>query len=189
MKLRRPKTLPYLVAVLLLVVLAPAQEAPPEPVVQDLLEHPVQDEILYFLIPDRFFDGNPENNCGGYQGPCLPEAGPEEVLTHGYLPSDKGYYHGGDIAGLIEKLDYLEEMGVSALWVGPIFENKPVQADAGNLYGHSSGYHGYWITDFMRVDPHLGTNEEFRELVEAAHARGIKVFIDILIKKKADVVQ
>ncbi|MDQ3399010.1 MAG: alpha-amylase family glycosyl hydrolase, partial [Deinococcota bacterium] len=185
----RLKTLFYLLSVLLLLASAPAQEAPPEPVVRGLLEHPVQDEVLYFLIPDRFFDGNPENNCGDYEGPCLPEASREEVLSHGYLPSDKGYYHGGDIAGLIQKLDYLESMGVTAIWVGPIFENKPVQEDATNLYGHSSGYHGYWITDFMRVDPHLGSNEEFAVLVEAAHARGIKVFIDIITNHTADVIQ
>ena len=157
--------------------------------VQPVLEHPFQDEVLYFVIPDRFYDAAPQNNCGDFTGACLEEAPEAEVLTHGYLPSDKGYYHGGDLRGLIEKLEYLSNMGVTALWVGPIFRNKPVQPDASNLYGHSSGYHGYWITDFLEVDPHLGSNDDFRALVEAAHARGMKVFMDIITNHTADVIR
>ena len=161
------------------------QEAP----VRDLLQHPVTDEILYFLMPDRFNDGDPANNCGDFGGECVADASEAEVLEHGYLPSNKGYYHGGDIAGLMDKLDYLEGLGVTALWVAPIFKNKPVQVDSSSLYGHSSAYHGYWITDFMNVDPHFGSNEDFRALVDAAHRRGIKVFMDIITNHTADVIQ
>ena len=66
------------------------------------------------------------------------------MLTHGYLASDRGYYHGGDITGLHDRLDYLESLGVTAIWVGPIYQNRTVQPDSSNLYGYSSGYHGYW---------------------------------------------
>ena len=111
------------------------------------------------------------------------------VLTHGFLPADRGYYHGGDIAGLHGQLDYLENLGVTAVWVGPIYKNKTVQPDSGNLYGHSSGYHGYWIIDFVQVDPHLGTNAEFQALVDDAHARGIQVFMDIVTNHTADVIE
>ena len=167
---------------------------PQEPVddaalVREPVRHPFSDEVLYFAIPDRFDDGNPSNNCGAYDGPCVAGDTQENVLTHGYLPSDKGYYHGGDIAGLRERLPYLEGLGVSAIWVGPIFRNKPVQSDTTNLYGHSSGYHGYWILDYMHVDPHLGTNAEFAALVDEAHARGMKVFMDIVTNHTADVIQ
>ncbi len=167
---------------------------PQEPVddaalVREPVRHPFSDEVLYFAIPDRFDDGNPANNCGAYDGPCVAGDTQENVLTHGYLPSDKGYYHGGDIAGLRERLPYLEGLGVSAIWVGPIFRNKPVQSDTTNLYGHSSGYHGYWILDYLHVDPHLGTNAEFAALVDDAHARGMKVFMDIVTNHTADVIQ
>jgi glycosidase len=64
-----------------------------------------------------------------------------------------------------------------------------VQSDTTDLYGHSAGYHGYWIFDYLRVDPHLGTNEEFAALVRDAHALGIKVFMDIVTDHSADVIQ
>lgn len=166
-----------------------AESADPAALARSALQHPVQDEVLYFLIPDRFNNAEPANDCGAFKGEC-PEADTKEnVLTHGYLPTDRGYYHGGDLKGLLAKLDYLKDMGVTAIWVGPIFKNKPVQQDSTNLYGHSSAYHGYWITDFKTVDPHLGTNAEFKQLVEEAHARGIKVFMDIITNHTADVIK
>jgi pullulanase-type alpha-1,6-glucosidase len=160
-----------------------------ELLVRPVLQHPVQDQILYFTMPDRFANGNDSNNCGDYAGTCVENDTESNVLTHGYLPSDRGYYHGGDLAGLLSKLDYLENMGVTAIWVGPIFKNKPVQPDSSNLYGHSSAYHGYWILDFEQVDPHLGTNAEFKTLVDEAHARGIQIFMDIITNHTADVIQ
>lgn len=164
---------------------APGDEA----LVRPVLQHPVQDEILYFAIPDRFNNGSDANDCGDYSGTCVVDDTQENVLTHGFLPSDKGYYHGGDLKGLSEQLDYLEGLGVTSIWVGPIFKNKPVQPDISNLYGHSSGYHGYWILDYEQVDPHLGTNQEFKDLVADAHARGINIFMDIITNHTADVIQ
>lgn len=167
---------------------------PVEPVddaalVREPVRHPFVDEVLYFLIPDRFNDGNPQNNCGDYDDPCRPDGTQDEVLTHGYLPSQKGYYHGGDLEGLRRRLPYLQDLGVTAIWVGPIYANQTVQSDTTDLYGHSAGYHGYWILDFLRVDPHLGTNAQFARLVDEAHARGIKVFMDVVTNHTADVIQ
>lgn len=141
------------------------------------LNRPPKDEIIYFIMPDRFSDGDPSNNTGGIEG------GPDE---HGFNPTHKGFYHGGDLAGLKDKLDYIQGLGVTAIWLAPVFANKPVQ---GPPQAHTAGYHGYWITDFTRIDPHLGTNEEFKELVEAAHARGMKVIMDIVTNHTADVIQ
>jgi glycosidase len=167
---------------------------PTEPVddaalVRDPVRHPFVDEVLYFTIPDRFNDGNRRNNCGDYAGTCQPGVTQEEVLAHGYVPSQKGYYHGGDLEGLREQLPYLSQLGITAIWVGPIYANQTVQSDTTDLFGHSAGYHGYWILDFLRVDPHLGTNEEFARLVDEAHGRGIKVFMDIVTNHTADVIQ
>ena len=167
----------------------PAEPVDDAALVREPVRHPFVDEVLYFAIPDRFADGDTANNCGDFPGVCVANDTQENVLTHGYLPSDKGYYHGGDLAGLRRKLPYLDQLGITAVWVGPIYANKSVQPDTTNLYGHSSGYHGYWIRDFLRVDPHLGTNEEFARLVDSAHDRGIKVFMDIVTNHTADVIQ
>lgn len=176
-------------------VAAPArQEAPRAPVddrelVREPVRHGFDDEVLYFAIPDRFENARRSNDCGAYDGRCVAGDTQENVLQHGFLPSDKGYYHGGDIEGLRRKLTYLERLGVTTIWVGPIFENNPVQEDSTNLYGHSSAYHGYWILDFLNVDPHLGTNAEFARLVDDAHDRGIKVFMDIVTNHTADIIE
>jgi glycosidase len=157
--------------------------------VRPIVQHPFQDEVLYFLIPDRFNNAEKKNDCGDYEGKCVEEDIQENVLLHGFLPSDKGYYHGGDIHGLSNKLSYLENLGVTAIWIGPIFKNMTVQPDSSGLYGYSSGYHGYWILDFLQVDPHLGSGLEFGKLVDSAHAKGIKVFMDIVTNHTADVIQ
>ncbi|TXC71366.1 alpha-amylase [Sphingomonas ginsenosidivorax] len=136
-----------------------------------------EDEIIYFVLPDRFENGNPANDQGGRSG---------DRLKTGYDPTSKGFYHGGDLKGLTDRLDYIQALGATAIWVAPIFENKPVQGAPGH---ESAGYHGYWITDFTRVDPHFGTDAEFRTLVDAAHARGMKVYMDIIANHTADVIQ
>ncbi len=144
---------------------------------QDYRDRLPQDEVIYFLLPDRFEDGDPKNDLGGLKG---------DRLNTGYDPTHKGYYHGGDLTGLHERLDYIQGMGVTAIWLAPIFMNKPVQGPPGQ---ESAGYHGYWVTDFTSVDPHLGTNANFKALVDAAHARGMKVYMDIIANHTADVIQ
>ncbi len=136
-----------------------------------------EDEVIYFVLPDRFENGDPKNDTGGIKG---------DRLAHGFDPTHKGFYHGGDLKGLINRLDYIQGMGVTAIWFAPIFKNKPVQGPKGD---ESSGYHGYWVTDFTSVDPHFGSNAEFKAFVDAAHARGIKVYMDIIANHTADVIK
>ncbi len=138
---------------------------------------PAAGEVIYFLLPDRFENGDTANDRGGLKG---------DRLKTGFDPAAKSFYHGGDLKGLIQRLDYIKGLGATAVWVGPVFKNKPVQGSPGQ---ESAGYHGYWITDFTRVDPHFGTNADFKALVEAAHARGLKVYMDIIANHTADVIQ
>ncbi|MGE5953519.1 MAG: alpha-amylase family glycosyl hydrolase [Qipengyuania vulgaris] len=135
------------------------------------------EEIVYFVLPDRFENGDTSNDLGGYEG---------DRLATGYDPTAKGFFHGGDLVGLTRRLDYLEGLGGTAIWFAPIFHNKPVQGPAGD---ESAGYHGYWVTDFTRPDSHFGTYEEFKAFVDAAHARGMKVYMDIITNHTADVIR
>jgi glycosidase len=135
-----------------------------------------QDEVIYFLLPDRFENGDPGNDRGGLHG---------DRLKTGFDPTHKGFYHGGDLRGLASKLDYIQGLGATAIWLGPIYKNKPVQGAQGQ---ESAGYHGYWITDFTRVDQHFGTNQDMKAFVDAAHARGMKVYLDIITNHTADVI-
>jgi glycosidase len=164
--------------------LARASGSSDEALARPSYRHPVQNEQFYFVMPDRFENGSASNDTGGLAGGTSDE----DVLRHGYDPELRGYYHGGDIAGLREKLDYLDDMGVSAVWMTPMFKNKPVQGD-GTIAGSSAGYHGYWITDFTRIDPHMGTNRELQALIDEAHDRGMKVFFDIITNHTADVIR
>jgi neopullulanase len=153
-----------------------AETAPAAMPVAPIAERQLEDEIIYFVLPDRFENGDASNDRGGLAG------GP---LRHGFDPAHKGFYHGGDLKGLTAKLDYIQGMGVTAIWFAPIFKNKPVQGKPGE---ESAGYHGYWVTDFTSVDPHFGTNAEFKTFVDAAHARGMKVYMDIITNHTADVI-
>jgi neopullulanase len=135
-----------------------------------------QDETIYFLLPDRFENGDTANDKGGIKG---------DRLKTGYDPTAKGYYHGGDLKGLISKLDYIQGLGATAIWVAPIFKNQAVRGAPGQ---ESAGYHGYWVTDFTTVDPHFGTEADFKALVDGAHARGMKVYMDIIANHTADII-
>ncbi|MEM8799540.1 MAG: alpha-amylase family glycosyl hydrolase [Pseudomonadota bacterium] len=141
-------------------------------------DRPIVDDVIYFVLPDRFANGDPANDKGGISG---------GVSDHGFDPTHKGFYHGGDLRGLIEKLDYIQGLGVTAIWMTPIYQNNPVQRSATDRA--SSGYHGYWVTDFTRVDRHLGENDDLKALIDAAHARGMKVILDIITNHTADVIK
>ncbi|MCJ8318408.1 MAG: alpha-amylase family glycosyl hydrolase [Colwellia sp.] len=137
----------------------------------------IQDEVFYFVLPDRFYNGDPSNDLGA------KASDKKRALSHGGLDvTHKGMYHGGDLAGLTEKLAYLDNMGVSAIWLTPVLRNQAMQAD-------TSGYHGYWILDFTEIDPHLGTNAELKNFIDLAHQRNIKVFFDIITNHTADVIK
>ncbi len=134
-------------------------------------------EQLYFVMTDRFANGDPANDLGGQ---------PADPALSGFDPTSPGLRHGGDLKGLIERLDYIKGLGTTAIWVTPPFAGPAVPS--GRAPDWSSDYHGYWISDFTRVDPHLGTNADLTALVEAAHGKGIKVFLDIVANHTADVV-
>jgi Alpha amylase, catalytic domain len=136
-----------------------------------------QDELIYFLLPDRFENGDTSNDKGGLSG---------DRLTTGFDPSAKGFYHGGDLKGLIKRLDYIQGLGATAIWVAPIFKNQAVRGAPGD---ESAGYHGYWVTDFTTVDPHFGTEADFKALAAAAHGRGMKVYMDIITNHTADIIK
>ena len=133
-------------------------------------------ERFYFVMADRFANGNPANDQGGLTG--------GRSVT-GFDPADKGYYHGGDLAGIIAELDYIKSLGTTSIWLTPSFKNRPVQGTGVN---ESAGYHGYWITDFTQIDPHLGTNADMTRLIDLAHGKGMKVFFDIITNHTADVI-
>ncbi len=135
--------------------------------------HPGAGQTFYFALTDRFANGSAANDRGGLSG------GPDD---HGFDPTRISHYHGGDFSGLTAKLDYLKNLGVTAVWVTPPFKNKAVQSG-------TAGYHGYWGLDFLHLDPHLGTDDEFRTFVRAAHARGLRVYMDIIVNHSADVIQ
>lgn len=157
----------------------PVAAAPPpaDATLTALRARAAADEIIYFVLPDRFANGDARNDRGGMKG---------DRLVTGFDPTHKGFFHGGDFKGLLDKLDYIQGLGATAVWLTPIFANKPVQGRPGD---ESAGYHGYWITDFTRPDPHLGTEAELKALIDAVHARGMKFYMDIVINHTADVIQ
>lgn len=164
-----------LFAASLLASVGAAAAAPAAPI-PDFRDRPPEDEVVYFVLPDRFENGDPANDRGGLSG---------GRLQTGFDPTDKGFYHGGDLKGLLSRLDYIKGLGATAIWIGPVYKNKPVQGPPGR---ESAGYHGYWVTDFTSVDPHLGTNADLKALVEAAHTRGLKVYLDIITNHTADII-
>ncbi|HEX6257014.1 MAG TPA: alpha-amylase family glycosyl hydrolase, partial [Euzebyales bacterium] len=142
---------------------------------QHSLRSPVTDEVFYFVMADRFENGDTSNDAGGINS--------DDPLVHGFDPTARGFYNGGDLAGLLDRIDYIQDLGTTSIWLTPSFKNKAVQLED----GPSAGYHGYWITDFTQIDPHLGTNEELKALIDAAHERGMKVYFDIITNHTADV--
>ena len=126
-------------------------------------------DVLYMLMPDRFADGNPANNQ-------IP--GMEAYKNDRTKPSLR---HGGDIAGIRQHLDYFTQLGVTALWFTPVLENNSPDSDNG-----FSTYHGYATTNYYRVDPRFGTNEEYRALCDEAHSRGLKVVMDMIFNHCGD---
>ncbi len=119
-------------------------------------------DVLYMRMPDRFADGDPKNN---------DIKGLYAYKTDRSQPSLR---HGGDLEGIRQHLDYFNELGVTALWFTPVLENNSPDGDV------SSSYHGYATTDYYRVDPRFGTNEEYRKLCDEAHAHGLKVVMDMI---------
>ena len=126
-------------------------------------------DVLYMLMPDRFANGNPKNDV---------IKGMEDQLCNRNKPSLR---HGGDLEGLRQHLDYFTDLGVTALWLTPVLENdRPADG------GKQSTYHGYATTDYYRVDPRFGTNEEYKALVDECHKKGLKVVMDMIFNHCGD---
>ena len=128
------------------------------------------ESVIYFMVTDRFFDGNESNNTAS------------GAKTYG--KDNAGLYHGGDFAGITQKLDYLEDLGINTIWITPIVENIPgvTVTDTGKEdVPYNAAYHGYWASNFTKLNPTLGTKEEFQTLIDQAHNRGIRIMVDIVV--------
>jgi len=148
-----------------------------------------EDQVLYFLLVDRFSDGKEyggfrDANGNPINGPTATRTTPLFNLAHDAWKADRETWFragmtwcGGTLAGLKDKIGYLRRLGVSAVWVSPIFRQT-----AG-----SDDYHGYGIQNFLDVDPHYGTREELRDFVAAAHKEEIRVILDIVLNHAGDV--
>lgn len=121
--------------------------------------------IIYFLLTDRFSDGDPSNN---------------DPNGEGYDTNHPESYHGGDLQGIIDRLDYLDELGVNTLWISPIIDNVDHNHRHGKE-GSQYGYHGYWAKDFTSIDEHIGDLDTFKTLIDEAHDRGIKIMVDVIL--------
>lgn len=126
--------------------------------------------VVYFMMTDRFFDGNESNNTAS------------GADTYG--KNNPGLYHGGDFAGVTAKLDYLQDLGVNTIWLTPIVENVKgvaVTVEGSKDVPYNAAYHGYWASDFTKLNPTLGTTEEFKTMISEAHKRGMRIMVDIVV--------
>lgn len=124
------------------------------------------DDVIYLIMPDRFANGDPSND--------------DPVISSGLLDRKKGrYYHGGDLQGIIHRLPYLKDLGVTALWLNPIYDNVNHLNEIEKYNNEEiTDYHGYGAVDFYAVEEHFGDMAKLRELVESAHRLGIKIIQD-----------
>lgn len=120
---------------------------------------------IYFMLTDRFFNGDRSNDD-----------------PHGekYDKSNLETYHGGDFKGLTQKLDYLKDLGINTIWITPIVENVDFNMMKGSG-GSQYSYHGYWAKNFENIDPHLGTLNDFKNLIDMAHDKNIKIMVDVVL--------
>ncbi len=144
---------PFLVAVTALLAATAARALTPSPA-------DWRDVVLYQVITDRFANGDPAN----------------DALEGGYVPSDGAKTHGGDFAGLTQKLDYLQHLGVSGVWISPVSLNA------------NGEYHGYATRDFRAIAPHFGSMAELRALADSLHARGMVLVLDVIVNHMGDLI-
>ena len=146
---------------------------------RDSVRGPLSADSIYFVMTDRYANGDTTNDKGGLTG---------DYTTTGYDPSGDSYSHGGDLKGLTggcttgDGAARIQKLGSSTIWTTPPFKQEFIQGD-------SASYHGYWIDDFLNIDPHWGTNEEFKTFVDCAHSQGIKIVLDIVMNHTGDVIK
>jgi|GEM_PF-181373 len=142
-------------------IAAPPPQTPP-PAASTAEAQPIdkwKNDIIYFVLTDRFSDGDKTNNMD-------------------VVPTDMKKYHGGDLQGLIDKLDYIKDIGASSIWLTPPMKNQ-------THFFETDSYHGYWPIDFYDTDPHVGDMKKFEELVTTAHEKGLKIILDIPLNHTA----
>jgi len=125
-----------------------------------------EDQIIYFMMTDRFYDGNSDNNDQG---------------ENEYDPTDETKFQGGDLVGIQQNLNYLEKLGVTGIWTTPTVLNQWWNPDK-----NFTGYHGYWASDFKKMDPHFGTLAEYKALSKALHQRNMCLIQDIVVNHTGD---
>ena len=125
-------------------------------------------DVLYMFMPDRFAQGHEDNSKVKTRFPYVIDRN---------APSLR---HGGDLEGVRRHLDYFTDLGVTALWLAPVLENDQEEGNG------QSCYHGYATTDYYRIDPRFGTNEEYRRLIDEAHGKGLKVVMDMIFNHCGD---
>ena len=127
-----------------------------------------QDDLIYLIMPDRFANGDPAND--------------DPAISKGLFDRGKPrYYHGGDLAGVLDHLPYLKDLGVTAIWLNPVYDNNNRLNEKEKYDGQPiTDYHGYGAVDFYAVDEHLGDLAKLRDLTQAAHRSGIKLILDMV---------
>jgi pullulanase len=124
------------------------------------------ESIIYFMLTDRFFNGDTSN---------------DDPYNLNYDKSKRGTYQGGDFKGITEKLDYLDKLGVNTIWISPVVENVKYDVRQGEEGEPYFGYHGYWASNFGELNPHFGRMDDFHNLIDEAHDRGIKIMVDVVL--------
>ncbi|MCA1055233.1 pullulanase [Rossellomorea aquimaris] len=124
------------------------------------------ESIIYFMLTDRFFNGDTSNDD------------PYDLNAD---QSKRGTHQGGDFEGITSKLDYLDELGVNTIWISPIVENVKYDVRKGEAGEPYFSYHGYWASNFSQLNPYFGSMEEFHTLIDAAHDRGMKIMVDVVL--------
>jgi alpha-amylase len=142
------------------------------PAFKPIVRGDLADDSVYFVMTDRFENGKTDNDEAFVGG---------GIFRSGYDPTSISYWHGGDFVGLTKRLEYIKELGFTSIWITPPVLNNWIQGDSG-------AYHGYWGTDFTTIDPHLGTEAEFKEFVTEAQRLGMKVIVDIVVNHTGDII-
>lgn len=158
------KKLPLLFLVLLLLAFSACENS--EKLLLHVPSPEWEDQIVYFIMTDRFFDGNPNNN---------------ELGTGEYDPTSDEHFQGGDLVGIQQQLDYIENLGATAIWITP-----PVWNQWWNPEKNFTGYHGYWASHFEKVDPHYGNLEDYKNLSDALHRRDMYLIQDVVTNHVGD---
>lgn len=140
-------------------------EIKPRQYVGNPLDFDWDEARIYFILTDRFFNGDPSN---------------DDPNGEHYDKSHPETYHGGDLKGITDKLDYLQSLGINTIWISPIVDNIDWNLRYGKE-GPQYGYHGYWAKDFTQVDEHFGDLETLKELIDKAHDQGIKIMVDVVL--------